>query len=140
MVPTSADDLARYFELRWRVLRAAWKQPRGSERDDREDESIHLMVRAAAGDALAVGRLHLNSPSEAQVRFMAVAPEAQGRGLGGTVLQELESRARAAGAQCVVLNARATARPFYERHGYRVLGPAERLFSEIDHWRMRKDL
>lgn len=140
LVPQSPADLEHYFDLRWRVLRAPWNQPRGSERDDREDESIHLMIRSNAGDALAVGRLHLNTPTEAQVRFMAVAPEAQKRGLGSILLRELENRARTAGAKQVVLNARATAQHFYERHGYHVEAPADRLFAAVEHWRMRKDL
>jgi ribosomal protein S18 acetylase RimI-like enzyme len=137
--PADEAELERYFDLRWRVLRAPWQQPPGSERDDREAESIHLMVRSSEGEALAVGRLHLNTPTEAQVRFMAVDPLAQSRGLGSMVLQALEERARKAGARHVVLNARASAQRFYEQHGYRVEGPAERLFGGVDHWRMRKD-
>jgi ribosomal protein S18 acetylase RimI-like enzyme len=139
IVPKNEADLERYFELRWRVLRAPWDQPRGSERDDREDESIHLMVRDANGGALAVGRLHLNSPTEAQVRFMAVDPRAQGRGLGSLILRSLEERAQEAGARTVVLNARESAQRFYEQHAYRVEGPAPRLFGGVDHLRMRKD-
>ena len=140
VVPQSDEDWKRYFDLRWRVLRAAWQQPRGSERDDREDESIHLMVRGANGDSLAIGRLHLNSPTEAQVRFMAVDPGAQGRGLGSLVLRGLEQRARDAGARTIVLNARESAQRFYDQHGYRVEGPAAQLFGGVDHLRMRKDL
>lgn len=140
IVPKTSADLERYFDLRWRVLRAPWDQPRGSERDDREDESIHLMLRGANGEALAAGRLHLNSPTEAQVRFMAVDPSAQGRGLGSLVLRNLEDRARQAGAKRMILNARETAQRFYEQHGYKVEAPAERLFGGVDHWRMCKKL
>ncbi len=139
-IPTSDADFERYFDLRWRILREPWAQPRGSERDDREDESIHLMVRAANGDALAVGRFHLNTPTEAQVRFMAVDPRAQSCGLGSLVLRSLEDRARDAGAKRIILNARESAQRFYEQHGYGVEGPAERLFGGVDHWRMSKDL
>lgn len=140
IVPTTDADLERYFDLRWRVLREPWAQPRGSERDDREEASIHLMVRGANGDALAAGRLHLNTPTEAQIRFMAVDPRAQSCGLGSLVLRSLEDRARNAGAKRIVLNARETAQHFYEQHGYGVDGPAERLFGGVDHWRMSKDL
>jgi ribosomal protein S18 acetylase RimI-like enzyme len=140
IVPQSPADLDRYFDLRWRVLRAPWNQPRGSERDTREDESVHMMIRSEAGAALAVGRLHLNSPVEAQVRFMAVDPDAQNRQLGSTLLRALEARARDAGAKYLVLNARSTALRFYERHGYHIEAPAERLFAEVEHWRMRKEL
>ncbi len=98
------------------------------------------MVRDADGAALAVGRLQLNSPSEAQVRYMAVDPRAQGRGLGSLILRDLEERAQKAGARTIVLNARESAQRFYDQHGYRVEGRAAQLFGEIDHLRMRKDL
>ncbi len=140
VVPTTDADFERYFDLRWRVLRAPWAQPRGSERDDREQESIHLMFRAANGDALAAGRLHFNTPFEAQVRFMAVDPRAQNCGLGSRLLEALEGRARDAGAKRIVLNARESAQRFYEQRGYCVEGPAERLFGGVDHWRMSKEI
>jgi ribosomal protein S18 acetylase RimI-like enzyme len=140
IVPTTEADWERYFDLRWRVLRAPWQQPRGSERDDRENESVHLMVRDTHGAALAAGRMHLNSPVEAQIRFMAVDPNAQSRGLGSLVLQNLEQRAREAGAKLMVLNAREAAVRFYQEHGYRIKGPAGKLFGEIEHFQMQKDL
>lgn len=140
VVPQTEVDFERYFDLRWRVLRAAWQQPRGSERDDREHDSIHLMIRDENGDALAVGRLHLNSPFEAQVRFMAVDPDAQSRGLGSIVLRGLEQRARNAGAKSIVLNAREPALRFYQNNGYYVEGPAPTLYGTISHLRMRKEL
>jgi len=40
IVPETAVDRERYFDLRWRVLREPWQQPRGSERDDRERREI----------------------------------------------------------------------------------------------------
>ena len=138
--PQSESEWDGYFDLRWRVLRAPWQQPRGSEQDDFESKSQHLMIANPGGQALAVGRLHFNSPSEAQIRFMAVEPAAQGRGLGSVILRELEARARAAGATAIVLNARDNVRPFYEKHGFTVTGPAATLFGEVKHVRMRKDL
>ena len=138
--PQSAADWEDYFELRWRVLRAAWNQPRGSEKDDRESDSEHLMIRGPDSKPLAVGRLHFNTPVEAQVRFMAVDPEAQGRGLGSVILREFEHRARSAGATSIVLNARDGAQGFYERYGFVVVGPAETMFAAIKHVRMRKEL
>ena len=71
---------------------------------------------------------------------MAVDPAWRGRGLGSAILHELERRARIAGATSVVLNARDHARRFYERHGYREQGPAETLFGEVAHVRMRKQM
>ena len=139
--PESAADWENYYELRWRILRAPWHQPRGSEKDDLEAESEHVMIVGPERQALAVGRLHYNSAAEAQVRFMAVVPEAQGRGLGGAILRELERRARAAGATSIVLNARdGCADASIRRHGFVVTGPAPTMFDVVKHVRMRKDL
>ena len=138
--PGLPADWERYYDLRWRVLRAPWNQPRGSEKDELEEQSEHLMILGSEAEALAVGRLHFNSAREAQVRFMAVAPEARGRGLGGLILAELERRALTAGATAIVLNARENARRFYEKHGYKVIGPAPTLFDAVPHSRMRKEL
>jgi ribosomal protein S18 acetylase RimI-like enzyme len=139
VVPQSAAEWDVYFDLRWRVLRAPWHQSRGSEKDDREAESEHLMIVGEDLRPLAVGRLHFNSPAEAQVRFMAVDPQAQGRGLGSTILREFERRARAAGATSIVLNARDDAQHFYQKHGFVVTGPAPTIFEAVKHVRMRKD-
>ena len=140
IAPVSEADWIKYFDLRWRVLRAPWNQPRGSERDDCEDTSIHLMVCDASRTPLAIGRAHFNSQTEAQVRYMAVEPALAGRGLGGRVLAGLEKRAQAQGATRVVLNARKPAIPFYLKHGYTIVGPADTLFGTIEHVRMEKVL
>lgn len=139
-LPQTPVEWADYFDLRWRVLRAPWDQPRGSEKDDREDESQHLMIVGPGSCPLAVGRLHFNSPAEAQVRFMAVDPQSQGLGLGSIILRELENRARAAGATSIVLNARDDAQRFYRKHGFVLVGPAATIFSAVKHVRMRKEL
>jgi GNAT superfamily N-acetyltransferase len=138
--PQSESDWENYFDLRWRVLRAPWHQPRGSERDDREDESIHLMLCATGRMPVAIGRLHFLPPTEVQVRFMAVEPEFAGRGFGSRILLELESRALAGGATRVVLNARKEAAPFYLKHGYAIVGQADTLFGAVEHLRMRKEI
>ena len=138
--PTSPDEWDCYFDLRWRVLREPWNQPRGSERDDLEPHGSHLAAWTEAGAAIAVGRLHLNSATEAQVRYMAVEPTFAGSGLGSRILLGLEARARELGASHLVLNSRELARRFYERHGYAVIGPAATMFNEVAHVRMAKDL
>jgi GNAT superfamily N-acetyltransferase len=138
--PQSQADWRSYFDLRWRILRAPWNQPRGSERDAQEDQSINLMLCDASRNAVAVGRLHFRSPTEAQIRYMAVEEAFSGRGLGSRILRELESRASSAGIRRVVLNARKNAVPFYLKHGYAVTGPAGTLFGVIEHLRMEKEI
>ena len=56
--PRTADELERYFELRWQVLRDPFQQPRGSERDDLDHPDSgteHAVIFAASGEAVAAG-------------------------------------------------------------------------------------
>lgn len=138
--PTTEAEWAAYFDLRWRVLRKPWDQPRGSERDELDPAAYHVMIQAPDGTTVAVGRLHLNSPEEAQVRYMAVDDSWQDQGLGGQILTGLERHARAISVKRIVLNARDKAQRFYERHGYRVIGPAPTLFEDVRHFKMLKEL
>ena len=137
--PRSEEEFEQYHDLRWRILREPWDQPRHSEEDQHEGEAIHLA--AWSGGRLAgVGRVHFNSPSEAQIRYMAVEMDLRGQGVGGAILAELESRARERGAAYIVLNARDTAVGFYEKHGYCITKEAQILFESIPHWELRKGL
>lgn len=138
--PATAAEWETYFDLRWRVLRAPWQQPRGSERDAQDPTASHCLIQDNDKHAIAIGRLHINSPAEAQIRFMAVAPDHQGQGLGRTVLAELERRARQAGVSRIVLNARDSALAFYRKYGFQVVGPAHSLFGSIAHTRMEKQI
>lgn len=139
--PRDGAELAAYRDLRWRVLRAPWGRPRGSELDDREEGAIHLIaVETATSRVIGAGRAHFNSPAEAQVRGMAVEEDWRGRGVGSLILRELERRAAAAGARRMILSARDTAVPFYQRHGYTVERPGKLLFGSIPHVWMAKRL
>jgi N-acetylglutamate synthase-like GNAT family acetyltransferase len=137
--PRTKEELDLYYDLRWRVLREPWTNARDSGRDEHEDEAFHL---TAWDDSKLVGtgRLHFNSPEEAQVRCMAVEEDHQSSGIGSLILQALEQRAKADGASRVVLNARESAVPFYRKHGYQQMDQTGTLFDSIPHWLMRKDV
>jgi uncharacterized protein (TIGR00369 family) len=139
--PRTLGEWLAYYDLRYKVLRQPWQQPPGSEKadDDEQPGVVHALALAADGRALAAGRLHESAPGQGQVRFMAVAPGAQGQGLGGQVLRYLEAQAQARGLHELVLHAREAAVPFYQRHGYAVVAPSHTLFGQIPHFLMRKD-
>jgi ribosomal protein S18 acetylase RimI-like enzyme len=138
--PASAPELKQYYELRWKILRAPWNQPRGSERDALDATSTHVMVIDSGHLALGVGRLHFNSIREAQIRFMAVDVAHQRRGIGTLILQELENRGAELGATRIVLDARETSLGFYCKRGYTISGPGHMLFGNIAHASMTKHL
>lgn len=59
---------------------------------------------------------------DAEVFFVAVVPEARGRGLSGELLRRALSAARAAGCSTTGLEATALGEPVYRAMGYRSLG------------------
>ena len=138
--PASDIEWHRYFDLRWRVLRSPWDQPQGSERDDKDGTSTHVGIWDREQRPLAIGRLHLNSETQAQIRYMAVEPGHEKEGLGSAVLEALEKIAQDLGATEIVLNSRDVAGQFYARHHYTAVGKAETLFGRVQHRRMRKQL
>lgn len=137
--PHSTQDWLDYYQLRYQVLREPWGQPPGSEQDELEADSAHRMVRAPDGQLLAVGRLHQLADGWCQVRYMAVAESARGKGLGALVLRALEQQGLAWGCDQLTLNARENAFSFYQKLGYSpgtVLAP---LYG-IPHQQMTKRL
>jgi N-acetylglutamate synthase-like GNAT family acetyltransferase len=136
--PQTEEQFAKYYDLRWRVLRAPWGSPRGSERDELEAGAHHAMICGDDDNVLAVGRLHFNAPDEAQIRYMAV--DGQSRGLGRRIVEYLEAAARAHGAAGIVLNAREEVVGFYSALGFEVVGEGPIMFGTVKHSRMQKRL
>jgi predicted GNAT family N-acyltransferase len=140
IAPSTPEDYQRYYNLRWKILRSPWNQPRGSEKDELELSSHHLMIVENKQTVIAVGRLHFNSIREAQLRYMAVDTAQQRRGAGKLLLEALEHKATELGAKCIVLEAREHALRFYHKQGYQAEGPGHTLFNTIPHIRMRKNI
>ena len=140
ITPQTPAQFDAYYDLRWRVLRAPWGQPPGSERDEHETGATHRMIVNDPGQALAIGRLHALDASSGQLRYMAVDPDYQGQGLGRQILAALEDAARGQGLQQLVLHAREPVVDFYRRQGYQLLEQSHTLFGEIVHYKMRKSL
>ncbi|UCE90291.1 MAG: GNAT family N-acetyltransferase, partial [Pseudomonadota bacterium] len=138
--PESEQEFERYFALRWRLLREPWDQPRGSERDELEDRAFHVMACGNDGQPIGVGRVHLNTLREAQIRYMAVESKHQWHGVGTKILCALEQYAAAHGATHIVLHAREAVMGFYESNGYQTVAPSHTLFDAIPHCLMRKYL
>lgn len=137
--PKTKEEFEAYYDLRFRVLREPWGQPRGSEKDELEDKAVYVMA-CEAGKVIGCGRLHLNSKEEAQIRYMAVDGKYRGKGVGKSILAGLENKAREKKTKYIVLNSRDTAVGFYERNGYKIVGKSHTLFGSIPHFKMRKEI
>ena len=139
--PKTSEEFRKYYHLRYEILRKPWGQPLGSERDEEEETSMHRMIiNEKTGEALAVGRIQFNSIDEAQIRYMAVSDDFQGKGLGSHIISALEDIARENGNKWIILSARENALDFYNKNGYKVVKKTHLLFGEIQHWLMRKEL
>jgi len=138
--PVTEQDFQLYYDLRWRILREPWTRARESGTDEHEQDALHIMAWRDGNLLVGVGRLHFNSPEEAQIRYMAVEMAYERNGIGSLILRELETHARRCSAKRIVLNAREEAIPFYRTHNYQTVGQTNTLFDSIVHWRMAKEL
>ncbi len=139
--PASPNEWAAYYQLRWVILRKPWNQPKGSEKDEGEDKSVHLVAMdEGQGKLIATGRLVRREEGEAQIRSMAVHSDYQGRGIGMAMVKALEVEGRAINVSRIYLHARESALPFYHRAGYQTVRKSHLAFGEIQHYLLDKHL
>ena len=138
--PIKREEFEQYYYLRWKILRKPWNQAKGSEKDELEDKSIHRTVYDKNGKLIGCGRLHFNSKIEAQIRYMAVEKEYQGKGVGSLILKSLEEAAKVRKAKYIILNSRKNAVKFYKKYDYHVVKKGQTLFDSIEHYKMMKKL
>lgn len=136
--PQTDAQWQAYYDLRWRVLRQPWQQPRGSEQDELESQALHLAVFDTTEQLLACGRLHFLEQYCAQIRYMAVEPDRQSQGLGTILLRRLETLAWQNQVTEIRLDARESCLAFYLKQGYLDVGVAHTLFGDIPHRKLRK--
>ena len=136
--PKTEKEFDAYYNLRWRVLREPWNQPKGSEKDELEGNSFNVMACDENDKVIGVGRLHFNNDNEAQIRYMAVALEYEKQGVGSSILEALEKHAIEKNCKTIILHARENAVGFYQKKGYELLGKSYLLFGSIQHYRMVK--
>ncbi|MFM2196274.1 MAG: hypothetical protein RL092_1874 [Bacteroidota bacterium] len=140
--PNTPEHWSTYYNLRFKVLRKAWNQPFGSEKADDDPQSLHGMIIDEKGEALATARIHQFSDNQAQIRFMAVHPDYQGKGLGKAILKyvELLGKKQYPNITEYCLQARENAVPFYSRNNYSTVEKTFLLFGEIQHYLMIKKI
>jgi N-acetylglutamate synthase-like GNAT family acetyltransferase len=140
-IPATAQEWEQYYNLRFTVLREPWGQLKGSEVLKDEDQADHAMIVDAETDKIVgVARMQTNTPTQGQVRCVAVAPDVQGKGVGKLLMRYLEDVAKAKGIKEIVLDARDNAVKFYQSIGYDIIEDSYLLFGEIQHYKMRKEL
>jgi predicted GNAT family N-acyltransferase len=137
--PKSREEWKKYDDFRWEVLRKPLKMSHIPLKDNLESISYHYMAVNISNNILACGRVHMNSKNEAQIRYMGVSFDVRRMGIGASIVEKLEEKAKSLGATYVVLNARNVALDFYKSLGYNAIEPYESDIK-IPHTKMEKIL
>lgn len=134
------EEIESILELRYKILREPWFQPKDSSSDGHEDTSYNAYVEDKEGNVIACGRLQCKDVNTGQIRYMAVANDQQGKGLGKIILKALELKARELGLTKIELQARENALPFYKANDYILKEKTHLLFGTIQHYLMEKTI
>ena len=137
--PKTEAEWKKYDDFRWEVLRKPLKMSHIPLKDNLEDSSYHFMAITISKKILACGRVHMNNEYEAQIRYMGVSDVVRRMGVGTSMVNKLEDKAKTLGAKYVTLNARNIALDFYKSLGYIEIEPYESDIK-IPHTRMEKIL
>ncbi|MFN0016036.1 MAG: GNAT family N-acetyltransferase [Saprospiraceae bacterium] len=130
------DDAVR---LRYEVLRRPLGLEYTAEQLSAEHDNTHLAAYDMAGTLVGYLNLTPSTEKEVKMRQVAVHPDCQGAGVGRALVDASEAVAKRLGFKKMVLHARETAVPFYQKMGYAVVGEQ---FEEVSipHFRMEKTL
>jgi predicted GNAT family N-acyltransferase len=136
--PTRDDtEVAAALVLREEVFVGEQGVSLAEERDGRDEEALHLVV-VDDGVVVATCRL-LVEGTTVKLGRMAVSRTRRGLGLARALITEAEARARALGAERIVLAAQLSAQALYDRAGYDAYGDVF-LDAGIEHVMMSKTL
>lgn len=117
-----SDEYYQAARLRYRLFYQECNILFESIFDSQEENDWHLaIITNVRNQVLAYGRLSQNF-DEFQIYQMVVEPKYQGLGIGKLILQELIKTATLQGARFLILNARVTKVPFYEKFGFETMG------------------
>jgi predicted GNAT family N-acyltransferase len=136
--PTRDDaEIAAALALREEVFCGEQGVSLAEERDGRDEEALHIVV-VDDGVVVATCRL-LVEGTTVKLGRMAVSRTRRGLGLARALITEAETRARALGAERMVLAAQLNAQALYDRAGYDAYGDVF-LDAGIEHVMMAKTL
>lgn len=138
-ISNNQNILNQIINLRYAVLRQPWNKPKDTATDDLEASSINAYIEQD-GEVIACGRLQDNGSGLGQIRYMAVHPNFQGKGLGKLIVVKLEEEAKVIGLTSIELQARENALEFYKSQGYEVKETSFKLWDIIQHYLMSKEI
>jgi len=133
--PKTKKEFELMYNLRWRILRQPWNQPKGSEKDELESEAYHF-IALLHDKVVGTARFHKLNENVGQIRYLAVEELFRRKGIASKLLEAIHLTAMNQFLKYVILNARETAFEFFEKMGYKVTEDGPILFGEIKHKKM----
>jgi predicted GNAT family N-acyltransferase len=121
---TWADDRNALQAVRRSVFIEEQAIPESEEWDDVDPVARHVLALTRNRDAVGTGRLEPTG----KIGRVAVLPQYRGSGVGSLIMGHLVNQATESGFTSVYLHAQAAAAGFYERLGFRAVGP---VFDEV---------
>lgn len=138
-IAKTQNQIEGIINLRFDILRKPWSQPKETSTDGMEDDAINALIEDDE-KVIACGRLQDNGGGVGQIRYMAVHPDYQGKGLGKLIVAKLEEEARKMNLSIIELQARENAVEFYNSQGYIVKETSFKLWDIIQHYLMTKTI
>lgn len=121
--PRTRDDFKAYYDLRYRVLREPWGQPKDTEKDDYEPISQHFMAVDEKTEKIAgVVKLFEKSAGVGWFSHLAIDPAYQRKGIGLLLLDAVEKAAIEAGYTTLGCLSRLNTTSYFEKRGFRIAG------------------
>jgi predicted GNAT family N-acyltransferase len=117
----SDEAKARAFGIRMRVFVSEQGVPRDIELDDDDQHAIHFLA-TSSGRAVGTARLVMRG-KKAKIGRMAVLKKYRRKGIGAALLTRVIAAAKHRGARIIFLHAQMTVIEFYEKMGFRCVGP-----------------
>ncbi|MEH2460068.1 GNAT family N-acetyltransferase [Nostoc sp.] len=113
----SETELTEMYYVRWLVLRKPLEMAQGTEQDNHEKDSFHLL---AIVNERIVGSARLREVSGelGLISYVAVLPEFCNQGIGSKLIKKLIDKAQENKLKILSLRARTTALNFYEKLGF----------------------
>lgn len=138
VIDHGSEDYQKMVDLRLEILR----KPLGLSftKTDLEKEKQDILIGAFEDDELlACCVLTKIGEDTCKLRQMAVRNKIQRTGLGAAMMNYAEQLAKDAGYKKMVMNARKTAKGFYEKLGYEIKGD-EFVEVTLPHFYMQKNI
>ncbi|TXT54000.1 MAG: putative Galactoside O-acetyltransferase [Promethearchaeota archaeon] len=118
------NEVERMFDLRWKVLKEPWNQPRGSEKDerDRKENGVHHFIAVINEEIVGTARFHTCNEFEGMIKYLCVDEHYRGQNVGKALLQHIEKFSISLGIQYLKLNAQNNTLSLFEKLEYEVIG------------------